>query len=46
MNGDRPKRLQQALRLLVFALIVKVTVGVVLTFGSYLPPERLSLFCR
>lgn len=44
MNGDRPKRLQQALRLLVFALIVKVTVGVVLTFGSYLPPDFDSGF--
>lgn len=44
MQSDRPKRLRQVLRLLVSALIVKVTVGVVLTFGSYLPPDFDSGF--
>lgn len=44
MQSDRPKRLRQALRLLVFALIVKVTVGVIITFGSYLPPDFDSGF--
>ena len=44
MQNDGSKRLSQVLRLLVFLLIVKVTVGVVLSFGGYLPPRFESGF--
>lgn len=44
MQHDGSKRLSQVLRLLVCLLIVKVTVGVVLAFGDYLPPQFESGF--
>ena len=44
MPSDHSKRLGLALRLLVFLLIVKVTIGVVLSFGGYLPPQFESGF--
>lgn len=44
MQNDGSKRLSQILRLLVFLLIVKVTIGVVLSFGDYLPPRFESGF--
>jgi hypothetical protein len=44
MQSDHSKWLPQVLRLLVLLLIVKVTVGVVLNFGRYLPPDFDSGF--
>lgn len=44
MPSDRRELLSRVLRLLAFLLIVKVTVGVLLSFGAYLPPDFDSGF--
>lgn len=44
MPSERPDWLPRVVRLLVFLLIAKVTIGVVLAFGDYLPPQFESGF--
>ena len=44
MQSDRPQWFSPLLRLLVSVLILKVTIGIVLSLGSYVPPQCESGF--
>lgn len=46
MQENSSKRLRQVLRLLMYGLILKVTLGVVSTFRDYMPPNFQSDFLR